>query len=117
MSSLSYPLLLPHFYLENEKRVRSGYRYYPTQWERKILVTCPIITVMVNGREFVNRIKAIVLSNFTSLYVYNSSGCYGEILKIIHFYHFDSDPRFTPFLLYVRWKSGVTFVRICFRDV
>ena len=41
---------------------------------------------------------------------------YGEILKIIDFYHFDSDPRFPPFLLYVRWKSGVTFVRGCFRD-
>ena len=26
-------------------------------------------------------------------------------------------PRFSPFLLYVRWKSGVTFVRRCFRDV
>ena len=25
-------------------------------------------------------------------------------------------PRFPPFLLYVRWKSGVTFVRRCFRD-
>ena len=37
-------------------------------------------------------------------------------MKIIHFYHFDSDPRFAPFLLYVRWKSGVTFVRRCFRD-
>ena len=42
---------------------------------------------------------------------------YGEILKILHFYHFDSDPRFPPFLLYVRWKSGDTFVRRCFRDV
>ena len=40
-----------------------------------------------------------------------------EILKIIHFYHFDSDPRFPPFLLYVRWKSGVTFVQRCLRDV
>ena len=30
---------------------------------------------------------------------------------MIHFYHLDSDPRFPPFLLYVRWKSGVTFVR------
>ena len=29
---------------------------------------------------------------------------------MINFYHFDSDPRFPPFLLYVRWKSGVTFV-------
>ena len=38
-------------------------------------------------------------------------------IKIFHFYHFDSDPRFPPFLLYVRWKSGVTFVRRCFRDV
>ena len=33
------------------------------------------------------------------------------------FLSFDSDPRFPPFLLYVRWKSGVTFVRRCFRDV
>ena len=33
-----------------------------------------------------------------------------------YFYHFDSDPRFTPFLLYVRWKSGVTFVWRCFSD-
>ena len=32
------------------------------------------------------------------------------------FYHFDSDPRFPPFLLYVTWKSGVTFVWRCFRD-
>ena len=38
-------------------------------------------------------------------------------IEIIHFYHFDSDPRFPPFLLYVRWKSGVTFVRRCFRAV
>ena len=30
-------------------------------------------------------------------------------------YHFDSDPRFPPFLLYIKWKSGVTFVRRCFR--
>ena len=37
-------------------------------------------------------------------------------MKIIHFHHFDSDPRFPQFLLYVRWKSGVTFVRRCFRD-
>ena len=32
------------------------------------------------------------------------------------FYHFDSYPRFPPFLLYVRWKFGVTFVLRCFRD-
>ena len=32
------------------------------------------------------------------------------------FFHFDSEPRFPPFLLYVRWKFGVTFVRRCFRD-
>ena len=37
-------------------------------------------------------------------------------IEIIHFYHFDFDPRFPLFLLYVRWKSGVTFVRRCFRD-
>ena len=32
------------------------------------------------------------------------------------FNQFDSDRRFPLFLLYVRWKSGVTFVRRCFRD-
>ena len=32
------------------------------------------------------------------------------------FINFDSDPRFSPFLLYVRRKSGVNFVRRCFRD-
>ena len=37
-------------------------------------------------------------------------------MNIIHFFHFDSDPRFPPFLQYVRLKSGVTFVRRCFRD-
>ena len=36
--------------------------------------------------------------------------------KFFTFYHFDFDPRFPPFLLYVRWKSGVTFVRRCFHD-
>ena len=38
-------------------------------------------------------------------------------MKCFTFYHFDFDPRFPPFLLYVRWKSGVTFVRRCFHDV
>ena len=42
---------------------------------------------------------------------------YGEILEIIRFYHFDFEPRFSPFLLYVRLKYVVTFVRRCFRDV
>ena len=37
-------------------------------------------------------------------------------MKIVHFYHFDSDPRSSAFLLYVRWKSRVPFVRRCFRD-
>ena len=37
-------------------------------------------------------------------------------MKSIHFYHFDSDPRIPPFTLYVRWKSGVTFVWRYFRD-
>ena len=37
-------------------------------------------------------------------------------MKIIWSYHFDYDPRFPPFILYVRWKSGVTFVRRYFRD-
>ena len=41
----------------------------------------------------------------------------GEISKFFTFYHFDSVPRFPLFLLYVTWKSGVTFVRRCFRDV
>ena len=49
-------------------------------------------------------IKSYVLDDYSNRLV-------GEI----HLYHFDSDPRFPPFLLYVRWKSGVTFV--CFRDV
>ena len=40
---------------------------------------------------------------------------FGEI-SILFLYHFHSDHRFPPFLLYVRWKSGVTFVRRCFRD-
>ena len=39
------------------------------------------------------------------------------MLKITTFYHFDTIPRFPPFLLYVRWISGVTFVWRCFRDV
>ena len=33
-----------------------------------------------------------------------------------HFYNFDSNPRFPPFLRYVRCESGVTFVWSCFRD-
>ena len=41
---------------------------------------------------------------------------YGEVSIFFTFYHFDSGPRFPPFLLHVRWKSGVTFVRRCFRD-
>ena len=39
-------------------------------------------------------------------------------MKIIHFYHSDSDQIFPPFFLrYVRWKYEVNFVRRCFRDV
>ena len=37
-------------------------------------------------------------------------------MKIITFYQFDTNPRFPPFLLYVRCKFGVTFVQRCFRD-
>ena len=37
-------------------------------------------------------------------------------MQITFFFHFDTNPRFPPFLLYVRWKSGVTFLRRCFRD-
>ena len=33
-----------------------------------------------------------------------------------HFLSFYTNPRFPPFLLYVMCKSGVTFVRRCFRD-
>ena len=43
-------------------------------------------------------------------------GFYGEISKFFTLYHFDSEPRFPPFLLNVRLKSGVTFVRRCFLD-
>ena len=31
---------------------------------------------------------------------------YGEILKIIHFYHFDSDPRFPSFFYMLAGKLG-----------
>ena len=37
-------------------------------------------------------------------------------MKTITFYQFETNPRFPLFLLDVRWKSGVTFVRRCFRD-
>ena len=33
-----------------------------------------------------------------------------------HFLSFNTNPRFPPFLLYVRCKSGITFVRRCFCD-
>ena len=33
------------------------------------------------------------------------------------FFIFNTNPRFSPFLLYVRCKSGVTFIRRSFRDV
>ena len=36
--------------------------------------------------------------------------------RSFHFLSFNTNPRFPPFLLYVRCKSGVTFVRRCFRD-
>ena len=42
---------------------------------------------------------------------------YGEISKIINLYHFHFNPRLPLFLLYVRWKSGVTFVWRCFCEV
>ena len=37
--------------------------------------------------------------------------------KKIIFYHFYSNPRFPPLLIYLRCKYGVTFVRRCYRDV
>ena len=37
--------------------------------------------------------------------------------KIIDLYYFHFNPRLPIFLLYVRWKSGVTFVWRCFFDV
>ena len=40
-----------------------------------------------------------------------------EILTNTTFYHVDTNPRFPPFLLYDRWRYGVTFVQRCFRDV
>ena len=36
----------------------------------------------------------------------NDDGDDGQISKFFTFYHFDSDPRFPPFLLYVRWNLG-----------
>ena len=36
--------------------------------------------------------------------------------RIFHFLSFNTNPRFPPFLLYVRCKSRVTSVRRCFRD-
>ena len=38
-------------------------------------------------------------------------------MKNVPFYQFDFNPRFPPFLLYVRCNFGVTFVQRCFRDV
>ena len=32
------------------------------------------------------------------------------------FFIFNTNPKFPPFLLYVRCKSGVTFIRRSFRD-
>ena len=32
-------------------------------------------------------------------------------------YHLQYQPQVSPFLLYIRCKSGVAFVRRCFRDV
>ena len=34
----------------------------------------------------------------------------------LYFFIFNTNPRFPPFLLYVRCKSGVTFIRRSFRD-
>ena len=42
---------------------------------------------------------------------------YGEKLKLSIFIIMIPTPDFPNFLLYVRWKSGVIFVRRCFRDV
>ena len=38
------------------------------------------------------------------------------LLRNYHFYRFNTNPRFPPFLLYVKCKSGVTFVQRCFSD-
>ena len=38
---------------------------------------------------------------------------YGEVLKIIHFYHFDSDPRFPPFY----YMLGVNLGSLLYGDV
>ena len=37
-------------------------------------------------------------------------------MKLIIFCHFDINPRFPPYLLYVRCKFGETFVQRCFCD-
>ena len=59
---------------------------------------------------FKNRLAKAILKHIHNIEFY------GEILKFIIFCHFDTNPRFPPFLLYVRCKFGVTFVRRCFRD-
>ena len=50
------------------------------------------------------------------LYLTRASFKFNSVFRFSLFYHFDFDPRFPPFLLYVRWRSGVTFVPRCFRD-
>ena len=61
------------------------------------------------------RIASVRRFEATLIHIHNIC-FYGDISKFFTFYHFNFDPRFFPFLLYVRWKSGVTFVRRCFRD-
>ena len=51
-----------------------------------------------------------VLSGFLVLF-----GIYMDRIQAI-FFIFNTNPRFPPFLLYVRCKSGVTFIRRSFRD-
>ena len=39
-----------------------------------------------------------------------------DFMENFHFLSFNNNPRFPLFLQYVRCKSGVAFVRRCFRD-
>ena len=66
--------------------------------------------------EKVSRFITVYLGKAILIHIHNIC-FYGEISKIINLYHFHFNPRLPLFLLYVRWKSGVTFVWRCFCDV
>ena len=66
--------------------------------------------------EKVSRFITVYLGEAILIHIHNIC-FYGEISKIINLHHFHFNPRLPLFLLYVRWKSGVTFVWRCFCDV